>query len=162
MSRLSKRGLLKELFIYDLRKLCYTFCTSKENVEKTQYEKSVMRGLQSIVRVFHLFGNPTNLSRPSRKNLSACAIDSRVRNSFSIVCEETLRSYISYENSTWTDERTSSRIHSAILIARFLLLSGMRKLTFLRIMCESWRKSYDVHRDILLRRYIRTREVEFG
>lgn len=73
---------------------------------------------------------------------------------------ETLRSYISYENSTRTDERTS-RIHSAILIMRFLVLSGMRKLTFLRIMCESWCKSYDAHRDIYyFRLYVR--EVEFG
>lgn len=56
-----------------------------------------------------------------------------IRNSFSIVGEETLWSYISYGNSSRTDERTS-RIHSTILIMRFLVLSGMRKLTFPRIM----------------------------
>lgn len=80
------REVSRIVYLWPAKVIPYIVSKLNKNVKKTQHGRFVVRS--AIDRyVFYLFGNPTNLSRPSRRNLSACAIDLRARNSFSIVGE---------------------------------------------------------------------------
>lgn len=135
-------------FIYGLRKLWYTASQAKwERQEKMRARKIAPRDSRSIApsSISHRIRQIYRDSR-GRTYRRAPLIRSRVILSShrAHTCSRTrtdpLRSHRLYKNSERTE--WTSRIHSAILIARSLVLPGMRKLTFLRIVCETHTGTY--------------------
>lgn len=142
-----KEYSVRTVFIYDLKVVIYHFISRMRTSKKNAIRKIAPRDPQSIVRLLsrrirQIYRDPRGRIYRRGPLIRVSVILSphthaytrtRTRIHIYVVGTDSLRSHRSYKNSNRTEERTS-RIHSAILIARSLVLPGMRKLTFLRIM----------------------------